>query len=81
MDYDLLLDANQDGTLDAEYSLDGKTYKTYDNPLKLPISKDFKISARAYDYFGNISETGLGLDRVKTGKAPSKGLLDRLFDR
>ncbi|MFT5122291.1 MAG: hypothetical protein ACI97B_000919 [Verrucomicrobiales bacterium] len=64
----------------VEYTLDGKTYKRYDNPLKLPISRDFKISVRAYDLFGNVAETGMGLEKVRTGQAPvEKGLFHRLF--
>ncbi len=65
----------------VEYRLDGKAYKPYEHPLKLPVSRNFKIKVRAFDVFGNMAETGMGLECVKTRTAgQGKGLFKHLFN-
>ena len=74
-----------------EYSLNGESYKAYKAPLKLPVSKNFRIEARAIDYFENISETVMSLEEIKPSKqssrintkdkAKNRGLFERLFGK
>ena len=58
--------------------------KAYTAPLKLPVSKSFRIQARALDHFDNTSETVMSLERIKVKPKKSEdrdtGLLNRLFE-
>jgi hypothetical protein len=53
----------------VEFSLNKGPYETYTSPLKLSIEKDFRVSVRAYDAFGNRAESNLALERLSAAPA------------
>ena len=73
------------GLKNIEYNLNGGNYRTYTKPLKLPVSKSFRIQARAMDYFNNTAETVMSLERIKINpRKPAvkeTGLLNRIFEK